>query len=313
MTVFILKAQIAGFLRPAIFRFTSIILRIGNEMKEAKVYEGSNLFILSGDGIPRQYQAPRGQISTFSAKSRKRMLLQVNKINTTKITGKPLFITLTYPRDFSPDFHVWKRNLATFNKVLIRKFPQIVILWRLEFQERGAPHFHLLILNTDSKTFLPGLVSMRQIVKTSWFRIVDSKQPEHLDAGTEVDLIQSWRGVLHYVSKYMAKTKQSYPTIQEIEFTGRFWGIANRKLLPIDETTVELSEAEFHRLRRIAKAFLEKKLSKKCYFHTGSSGMFIYLDRETSLKLLSQTFIELSPDPTWSRFRNTPLNPNRFP
>jgi hypothetical protein len=51
-------------------------------------------------------------------------------------------------------------------------------IWKLELQDRGAPHFHLLIFGLR---YLPAALLARR-----WYEIVGSGDVNHLSAGTSV-------------------------------------------------------------------------------------------------------------------------------
>ena len=92
-----------------------------------------------------QVTAKRSVVSKFSFKSRRRLLIAYAKINKTKLK-KPKMLTLTYPSTYSDNFQVWKKNLDEFVAFnLCRLLPNIFVMWKLEPQKRGAPHYHLLI------------------------------------------------------------------------------------------------------------------------------------------------------------------------
>jgi len=270
-------------------------------MKALKLYENAHLFYLQGEGYPRPSTKTRTSIQTFSSKSRKRLLLVCNKVNTKAIYGKPIFCTLTYPEHFPVLHSVYKRDLHVFFKKFIRRFPKAVIIWRLEYQERQAPHYHLLVFNTDKSAWFPGIHKFRSILAVQWNKTVAPNNPAHLSAGTEASLIKSWRGVTHYVSKYMAKVDQSKCSALGMDSPGRFWGIYNRSLLPIDEIEVELSREEFHYLRRVARAILQRKMKRKVYFYGAHSGIMLYIDYDTALSILDAAKTNCLPD---SEFRS---------
>ena len=94
----------------------------------------------------------RKPITKFSRKSRKHFQALTSKINKSKVDPKSvLFITLTAPamgwRDV--DGKIWKKRLNNFNTQLRQKFKVqgMAGFWRLEFQQRGSPHFHLVTYN----------------------------------------------------------------------------------------------------------------------------------------------------------------------
>lgn len=183
--------------------------------------------------------AKRGKIRTFSRRSRARLMRLLAKLDKSKM---PCFITLTYPSSF-PSAKVAKGDLKAFLKRLMRLSPQAAGVWKLEFQERGAPHFHLLVwgLNKFALQFL------REWVSRAWYEVVKSRDEKHLKAGTNVQRVRSWKSVMGYASKYLGKDVE----VPEQE-PGRFWGTFNRKALPWSEILrVCLSWRVFYKLRRL--------------------------------------------------------------
>lgn len=92
--------------------------------------------------------APRGEVRRFSEASRRRMQ---RMLAMTSATPRYL-LTLTYP-DAWPSARQAKAHLKTFCQRLERVAEaagrRLAVVWRLEFQQRGAPHFHLLIFAPD--------------------------------------------------------------------------------------------------------------------------------------------------------------------
>lgn len=128
-----------------------------------------------------------------------------------------VFITLTYPEHFPCCGKETKDHLNTFLQFLRRK--KIKYVWVLEFQERGAPHYHIIASDLISKEEL----------SERWYAIVDSGDEKHLRAGTQIGRIQSKGHLYGYLSGYIKKLDQKTPP-QGFEGVGRFWG-ASRGLL----------------------------------------------------------------------------------
>lgn len=150
---------------------------------------------------------PRGSITGFSPASRRRLQLLVR--NTADMWDA--FLTLTYPENFPMDGVAVKKQLHAFTMYLTRR--KIAYLWILEFQRRGAPHFHVLI-----KGFIP----KAELART-WYDIVGSWDPGHLAAGTRVEAIKNPDQVGAYMAAYMGKLDQK--TVPKgYEHVGRFWG-----------------------------------------------------------------------------------------
>ena len=181
-------------------------------------YEG-----VSRDGM-------RGEITEFSVKSRRRLMQSMAKVNKGDL---PQFITLTYPAEYSDDFRDWKDDLRRFNQRLEYRFPFYAAFWKLEFQKRGAPHFHLLAWG------LPR-AHMKDFIAMMWYKTVGSGDEKHLKAGTQISRIKSWRGVMAYASKYLGKTQECNENPP-----GRFWGIFNRTGIPwSDEVIYFISQGQ---------------------------------------------------------------------
>jgi hypothetical protein len=95
-------------------------------------------------------------------------------------------------------------------------------LWFLEFQQRGAPHFHILTdwplpKNRGNKVLWYSRIAKR------WYDIVDSGDEKHLQAGTRTETLRSKEGGARYAVKYAQKMKQK-KVPQGYEDVGRFWG-----------------------------------------------------------------------------------------
>jgi hypothetical protein len=85
--------------------------------------------------------------------------------------------TVTYPNDFPQDGRVIKNHIDILGKRLARK--NIKYIWVMEFQERGAGHFHIFTTQPID----------RQWIAKAWYEIVGSGDPKHLKAGTSVQYI----------------------------------------------------------------------------------------------------------------------------
>lgn len=130
-------------------------------------------------------------------------------------------ITVTYPNMFPTNGEICKAHLDRLLKALKRKLGNdLAYLWFLEFQKRGAPHFHILLQ--------VGLVyeespELRQWLSKTWYKIVDSGDDLHLLAGTNWENVRETDGLSHYVTKYCAKTYQKQVP-EGFWNVGRFWG-----------------------------------------------------------------------------------------
>lgn len=96
---------------------------------------------------------PEGIIRGWSARSRARMVATMAELDLAPLLwaeGEPAMVTLTYPGDWetvAPDGPTAKAHLRAFFERYKRAWGENWRgIWKLEFQRRGAPHFHLLMV-----------------------------------------------------------------------------------------------------------------------------------------------------------------------
>lgn len=151
----------------------------------------------------------RGVIDHFSRSSRNRLRLYLRNV----AAGMKVCATLTYPHEFPLDGQVSKRHLRAFLQFLRRR--AINYIWVVEFQERGAPHYHMLLSAPIDK----------EVFARTWYRIVKSGDERHFKAGTSIEWIRNHQAVGNYFyDKYITKSEQKHVP-DFIENIGRFWGM----------------------------------------------------------------------------------------
>lgn len=286
-------------------------LRISRDYT-VNISEGGRLFQLEGQALTgfKGTMQPRSAITTFSRRSRWELQKRMAIIDEER-AGVPDFLTLTYPLEWSDDWRVWKRDLDVMRKALIREWPEMWGCWRLEFQERGAPHFHCLVWdgpkveamevwdgNAMRKKIIPVPSSMSEHNKKifewlsgTWFRVCGTGDPKHLAAGTRIEPIQSWNGVVYYASKYLAKL----PTgdFAPVEYTGRFWGVFQPGKWKTWIHKQSVPEAAFYLLRRVLRKKREKLIGGKKYIEPGCGITDISLKSDMGFKLLVWAYREM--------------------
>lgn len=177
----------------------------------ARVYARDIVIKFSSLSESRIYQGKcsvrRSHIINFSKRSAKRLKFLVRN---SQDLWKNL-IDLTYPANYPSNGRIIKDHLNAFLQYLRRK--DIKYIWRLEFQTRGAPHYHILVSG-----FIP-----KEEIAERWYNIVGSGDEKHLRAGTSVNAIRSLRHLFGYLTNYMLKLEQSVVPAM-FESVGRFWG-----------------------------------------------------------------------------------------
>lgn len=189
--------------------------------------------LLSMKVLGRRYKRPytggiRSRIRGFSVKARLRLMRFMARISMK--CARATFMTLTFKG--YPSNAEAKRCLHAFLAHVSRHFPLASAIWRLEFQKRGSIHFHLIVFD------LP-YWDWKEVLEV-WKRVTNQNV-----ARVDIRLVRSRRGVMFYVSKYIAKVERppgitffiSPPYLHAGRKwrKGRFWGYHNKKALPLGE------------------------------------------------------------------------------
>jgi len=183
---------------------------------------------------PPPHEKERGIVNGFSKQSRLRLMKLLARL---RARGKVIFVTLTYGNPF-PTPQQAKADLKAFLMRTQRAVGKVGLIWKMEFQERGAPHFHIVFFG------LPFI--SKHTVQKWWGSIIKQERP-----WTRIELVRNVKNVLGYVLKYLAKDS-SVPAEKEAPVglsvphnstdaqvdrplapaTGRVWGVWCRDLLP---------------------------------------------------------------------------------
>lgn len=198
----------------------------------------------------------RGTITDFSPASRGRLFDLFNQF---EVKHAATFITLTYASR-AETAHQAKGHLRALFKRLGRLYPDKNLsgIWRMEFQQRGAIHFHIIFFECP---YIP-----KEKLQTIWGDITGDKLPF-----TRIERIFSHKKIINYVAKYVGKVNgepnpsgfnsltylsayQKYhgPNI------GRLWGYLNKSELPfaeLHEIELPLYYAKFMKFRNMAAAY----------------------------------------------------------
>jgi len=198
----------------------------------------------------------------WSHKSRVALIRKLMEVTASSFE-MPMFISLTYHENF-PDAQGAKKHLRNFFKRLHRidnpkgtkKEDEIQSgnVWKLEFQERGAPHFHII--------FFPAKCSKLQgkmgesLIKSTWHDVAkDGKGKDHHHAkyGTDVERVEtlsSFKKMFRYTAKYASKQ------VDASGKNGRYWGTSNNVIDHEKTVVFDVSKSAEVQIRRIAKRLL---------------------------------------------------------
>lgn len=240
------------------------------------------------DNCPRDPDSTR-EITGWSRKSRANMVAALCELDYRPLLDDPFrvpgMVTLTYPADWltvAPNGKAAKRHLQMLRKRYIKAWGEdLRCVWKLEFQQRGAPHFHLLAVPPHGKARTPGRRARASAwvgagrtfwhwLSLVWADIVAHPDPEerakHVKAGTGVDFEKGLRSydpkrVAVYFTKHGAFSAKEYqncvpePWQEPGQGPGRFWGYWALKRVTVGvEVTPEQATAAARIVRRWARA-----------------------------------------------------------
>lgn len=217
------------------------------------------------------------QISEWSSKSRANMVKTLATLDYTPMVSQseyPAMITLTWPGEWerlAPSGEVAKAKLKAWKARFEYDWgKKLVGIWKLEFQRRGAPHFHILM--TTPAGLSPQGEPFKVWLSRTWAEIVGAAGEEfkkHLAAGTAVDRAEGLRAqdpkraaiyFLKHATPGGAASKEYQHIVPELwkeegKKVGRFWGYWRLKpaveSVPVsDKVAVEATRI----LRKIARA-----------------------------------------------------------
>jgi len=170
----------------------------------------------------------RGAVSTFTRASRRRMMEFMARLKIEKV--RATFLTLTFSG--TPSAAEAKAALKRFTMRMRRKYGRASGVWRMEFQVRGTPHFHLLLFGLP---FIP-----QDKLQLVW-EACTGEEKSILD----IRLVGSRKKMTNYISKYIAKMPDdehstsleddAYQHASEKDPPGRFWGYINKNALPFGD------------------------------------------------------------------------------
>lgn len=199
------------------------------------VIQRSNL----GQNSPRK-PGKRKPITHITRKSTSKFLF---RMITSGVSWRSM-ITLTYGQNFPMSGRKVKRDIKTFRKRFFRRWGKQPFAWFLEFQERGAPHFHAFVqmdvCDQEQREELARLWA--DIAEAQDWPYTAIKWPYKREMARQGLFTQqavfsnhkrrrTWEnarkqdGVIRYVVSYVTKPHQKLVPVW-FRDVGRYWGIS---------------------------------------------------------------------------------------
>lgn len=192
----------------------------------------------------------RGKVKKLSNDSLSRLIVV---IQSSDITFHSM-ITLTYPKQYPLDGEIVKADIHTFTQWVRKRF-NTHFLWFLEFQERGAPHVHLMLETSEITPRMrvdAGLYWTKRLAMSGWMqeqtkgdydkmRIAVIRMAKFNTHQSFWELIRHTDAARRYVTKYAAKSFQK-DVPKAYQKVGRFWGCSKGVAKP--GVTIDVTDQE---------------------------------------------------------------------
>lgn len=217
----------------------------------------------------------RGRVTRFSPASRRRLRRLLSVLQWSQLPPAR-FVTLTLhsvPADWHRRFSVWLQWLRDSGACYI---------WRLELQERGAPHWHLILWCSDSTA---------AGARAAWHRTAACGSRAHQRYGFHVTQLESFKQASVYVAKYVAK---SAPRTDEKLHGHRHWG-ASRGLPTAPHAVATITARDYDTLRRLARRLIRSRNRTRRARTLNPARFHLFCNQRTSADLVR--YIGATPRP----------------
>jgi len=171
-------------------------------------------------------------------------------------------VTFTYPRVFTTEGPVVKAQWERLYARWARRYGVPKGMWKLEFQERGAPHLHAFVGLPEEED------GLRAWLLDAWYGCVGSGDKRHLYNGVDISrwrwgsLGQNASKVGEYFARHGAKGWRSYQNQLPEGYTspGRWWGVWGKSVgfRPVEEERHFGSREDYFAFRRLTWTLQEK-------------------------------------------------------
>ena len=294
---------------------------------------------LNATGELVQDPDPTREVKDWSRRSRARMTRRLAELDWTPlISGNsvPAMVTLTYPGDWltvAPDGKTVKKQLRAFLWRFERAWGiKLIGVWKLEFQGRGAPHFHIFMVPPiglagadralKAKRYRAAVgdgLPFPQWLSVVWVDIVAHPDPEqkrrHSLAGTGIDYGKGMeardpkRLAVYFTKHGQYKAKDYQHDVPEEwqepgKGPGRFWGYWG---LEVTTASVELTVEDYYRLSRTLR-----RLASRTRYWDEKTGKHYWRKAVREARVPRKKVNRETGEITWEAFRKVTRPVTRF-
>lgn len=168
----------------------------------------------------------RGKIRGFSANSVQRLKKTIIEkwVPDSQVVG--ITLTLPWRKEFPGLDSAFRDSVHRFSIAFKRAYPNSACIYRVELQERGMPHLHMICFFGKGDRFLSDEIVVMWW-KHGFMDIRDGKMAGYVRKGVKCEpLNENASRLVMYICDHTSKRKQA-----QLGWKGRQWGIINRRNL----------------------------------------------------------------------------------
>jgi len=234
----------------------------------------------------------RGKVFGYSDDARLRLIRRLSQVDARSL-DIPIMVTLTYHHGHQRDDTAHIADRRAWIARIRRRYPEIRLIWRLELQRRGAPHYHVILWLPRGDRRLREPPAQR-FIRTAWHDIADASSRAHERHGVAITALESRTHGYKYLAKYVAKEI----TAAERDFPGRRWGMTSN--VPTRPRYVlRITEDERRSLLDVLNKWLAKRTGRPEWadWYTGyPATQHILADQPDIRDLLMAAGIDIPPE-----------------
>jgi hypothetical protein len=227
------------------------------------------------------------KIKSFSENSRRNLSKHLCKIRFSSYKHR-FFVTLTFHNKFPANQTTFKKILDNFNKRLMRFNHELSYIWKLEYQQRGTPHLHYLLLLKKRLSYGERTDFVR-LIKTAWIECVGDDDELFKQMSVDIREVSNNGKTANYLLKYIGKIND-----EAINHTlGRIWAVSENldenplRVIKVDETFYENARTFFLKFIKEKYNLSEDKYERLCINDSFEIQLW-HKDVLTCLELLSR-------------------------
>jgi len=192
------------------------------------------------------------KIKTFSENSRRNLSKHLCKIRFDSYNER-WFVTLTFHNEIPNSQSTMKKIIDKFNKRLHRVNFFLDYVWKLEYQKRGAPHLHYLLLFPKRLSY-KSRTQLASIIQRAWIECVGDNDELFKRLSVNIRQVGNNNKTVNYLMKYIDKLDDE----THEHNLGRFWAIS-KGLIQNPLRVINCDEHFFENFRQILLFYIKDK------------------------------------------------------